>query len=65
MKSIKNFLETSSLAVAVQHFQGKDYVLVVSDEGSMRLQHTMTVAQALEMANAILDAAIAIERKQK
>lgn len=62
-KSIKNFTEAATVEVnTFVSLEGKSFVVVTSDGGNMRFQHTMTVVQALEMANALLDAALALEK---
>lgn len=62
-KSIKNFTEAAAVEVGTcVSLEGKSFVVVTSDGVNMRFQHTMTVVQALEMANALLDAALALEK---
>lgn len=62
-KIVKNF--TDMAEVEISTIKGADlnqFVFVTSCGGSMRFQHTMTVVQALEMANALLDAALEIQK---
>ena len=53
MIEIKNFCGHSSVFVSTINHEGALLVIVRASGGSLSLQHTMTTAQALEMASAL------------
>lgn len=62
-KVVKNFTDMADVEIST--LTGADsiqFVIITACSGNMRFQHTMTVVQALEMANALLDTALEIQK---
>ena len=58
---IKDFVKSSSMEVQGV-FHGEQLVMMIHRAGSMYMQFSMTVAQAREMAEALMNSAYEIEQ---
>lgn len=64
MRKVLNFIDACPLVVTADRWDSEVYINIVQSCGSMRFQHSMTPAQARQLAAYLVECADLLEPRQ-